>query len=233
MTRLMLVLALSGLTAAPQSTGPRAPGPPLRIDLVATDEHDRPVTDLAANDLDVRIENYRVPVDSLTAAAESGSERGRLIVLVFDDLAVPLALTPRLRDAAHRFVAKMQPGERMAIVSLNGDRMEATAERARLNQRIDAYTVKAAPVQRFEDVGAHVLETMAALSQQMAEDSPGRKTIVGLGASWLFDTPIPAAGGQPRPAAAVDRRDARDGLRQRGALRHRSRRHRHLAVRRL
>ena len=86
----------------------------------------------------------------------------------------------------------MEPGERMAIVSLNGDQMDATADRARLNQRIDAYTVKAAPVMRFDDVGAHVLETMTALARQMAEESPGRKTVVGLGAGWLFDTPIPA-----------------------------------------
>ena len=86
------------------------------------------MTDLSPKDLDIRIENYHVPVGSLTAAADAGSERGRLIVLVLDDLAVPLDLTPRVREAAHRFVARMEPGERMAIVSLNGDRMEATAD---------------------------------------------------------------------------------------------------------
>ena len=32
--------------------------------------------------------------------------------------------------------------------------------------------------------------TLTALARQMAEESPGRKTIVGLGAGWLFDTPI-------------------------------------------
>jgi len=195
MTRLMLALAVFGLTATPQSPDIRAAGPPLRIDLVAFDDHDKPVTDLSPKDLDIRIENYHVPVGSLTFAADAGSERGRLIVLVLDDLAVPLDLTPRVRDAAHRFVARMEPGERMAIVSLNGDHMEATADKARLNQRIDAYNVKAAPVQRFDDVGAHVLETMTDLARQMAEDSPGRKTVVGLGASWLFDTPIPPATG--------------------------------------
>ena len=195
MTRLMLALATAGLIAAPQAPDSRAPGPLLRIDLVAVDNHDKPVTDLSPKDLDVRIENYHVPVDSLTAAADAGSERGRLVVLVLDDLAVPLELTPRVRDAAHRFVSRMEPGERMAIVSLNGDRMEATADKARLNQRIDAYTVKAAPVLRFEDVGAHVFETMTELARQMAEDSPGRKTVVGLGAGWLFDTPIPAPAG--------------------------------------
>ena len=40
-----------------------------------------------------------------------------------------------------------------------------------------------------------MLETMTDLARQMAEDSPGRKTIVGLGAGWLFDTPIPPATG--------------------------------------
>ena len=195
MTRLMLALAVLGSLASPQSPAPQAPGPLLRIDLVALDDHEKLVTDLSPKDLDIRIENYHVPVGSLTAAVDAGSERGRLIVLVLDDLAVPLDLTPRVREAAHRFVARMEAGERMAIVSLNGDRMEATADHARLNQRIDAYTVKAAPVQRFDDVGAHVFETMTDLARQMAEDSPGRKTVVGLGAGWLFDTPVPPATG--------------------------------------
>ena len=191
----MLALAVLGSLASPQSPAPQAPGPLLRIDLVALDDHEKLVTDLSPKDLDIRIENYHVPVGSLTAAVDAGSERGRLIVLVLDDLAVPLDLTPRVREAAHRFVARMEAGERMAIVSLNGDRMEATADHARLNQRIDAYTVKAAPVQRFDDVGAHVFETMTDLARQMAEDSPGRKTVVGLGAGWLFDTPVPPATG--------------------------------------
>ena len=118
----------------------------------------------------------------------------------------------------------------MAIVSLNGDRMEATADRARLNQRIDAYTVKAAPVLRFDDVGAHVLETMTELARQMAEDSPGRKTVVGLGAGLAVRHADSVADRRPRPAARVDRGDARDGLRQRRALRDRSGRHRDVAV---
>ena len=44
---------------------------------------------------------------------------------------------------------------------------------------------------RLEDAGVHVLNTVTALSRQLAEASGGRKAIVAIGAGWLFDTPIP------------------------------------------
>ena len=62
---------------------------------------------------------------------------------------------------------------------------------ARLLRSIDEVgLLQAAGVQRLEDVGAHVLRTVAALSRQIVE-RPGRKAIVGIGVAALFDTPIP------------------------------------------
>ena len=78
--------------------------------------------------------------------------------------------------------------DRIAIVSLNGDAMESTDDRSRLLSRIDAYTVRASAFQRQDLLGEHVLETVAGLSRQLAEDPAGRKIIVGLGPAWLFDT---------------------------------------------
>ena len=51
--------------------------------------------------------------------------------------------------------------------------------------------LQAAGVQRVDDVGAHVLQTVAVLSHQLLERPGGRKTIVGIGPARLFDTPIP------------------------------------------
>jgi hypothetical protein len=82
----------------------------------------------------------------------------------------------------------------MAVVALNSDAMESTGDRARLLRSIDAIgLLQATGVQRLEDVGAHVLTTVAALSRQIVE-RPGRKAIVGIGVAALFDTPIPPPG---------------------------------------
>jgi VWFA-related protein len=193
MTRLVLALAIVGVAAADQQSpaGRREAGRRLRIDAVAVDGHGNPVTDLRPEDLEVRIEQYRVPIESLTLVTPESNRGGRLIVLLLDDMLVPLNLTPRVREAARGFVTRMAPGDRIAVVSLNGDSMEATDERARLLQRIAAYTVKAPQYARLDVAGQHLLETVAALSRQLAEDDAGRKVIVGIGAGWLFDTPIP------------------------------------------
>jgi VWFA-related protein len=202
--RVVLALAIGSMAAAdPQSPGEkRAPGPLLQIDAVALDANDNPVTDLGRADLEIWIEHYRVPIENLTLVTPDGGDRGgRVIVLLLDDVALPLALMPRVREAARRFVNRMSPGDRMAIVSLNGDEMKSTDDRARLLRSIDAYSVKAVSFQRPDLAGEHILKTVAALSRQLAEESTGRKTIVGIGAGWLFDTPIPppTAGRDLRP----------------------------------
>ena len=193
MTRLVLALAIVAMgTADRQSPAARREtGQRLQIDVVALDGRDNLVTDLRPEDLEVRIEQYRVPIESLTLVTPDSQRGGRLIVLLLDDMLVPLNLTPRVREAARRFVTRMAPGDRIAVVSLNGDSMEATDERARLLQRIDAYTVRAGQYSRLDVAGQHLLETVAELSRQLAEDGAGRKVIVGIGAGWLFDTPIP------------------------------------------
>jgi VWFA-related protein len=195
MTRLLVVLTLSGIgtLADAQAQGPpgaRAPGPVVRISAVALDRDDRLVTDLQARDLEVWIGGYRVPIETVTPVTSS-DDRGRQIVLLLDDTTLAPIQGPRVREIARRFVNRMAPGDQMAIVALNGDTMESTGDRSRLLRSIDAANLMpAAGVQRVEDVGAHVLETIASLSRQFVEGS-GRRTIVAIGAAWLFDRPVP------------------------------------------
>jgi VWFA-related protein len=193
MTRFLIALAAAGVAAGSAQTPPdKAPGPLLRIDAVAVDSRGNAVTDLKLQDLEVWISGYRVPIETLTAVTPAGSDRaGRIVVLLLDDIVVPLPLSPRVREIARRFVDRMSPGDRMAIVALNGSAMEITADRSRLLRSIDEYNVRAVGYTRLDQAGEHVLETVTALSRQLAEEPAGRKAIVGIGAAWLFDTPIP------------------------------------------
>jgi VWFA-related protein len=191
MTRLLLALAIGGLASGSWQARPET-APTLRLDVVAVDGNGTPIDNLTAADLEISIDGYRVPIESLTAVTAANPERGgRITVLLLDDLVVPLPQTARVREVARRFVTRMAPGDRMAVVSLNGESIEITDDRSRLFKRIDDYSVRAGPVLRFDTIGEHVLETATSLSRLVAEQADGRKTIVGIGAGWLFDAPLP------------------------------------------
>jgi VWFA-related protein len=196
MTRLLILLA--SIAAAgpagprPQVAVERAPGH-LLIDAVALDRNGAPVADLTREEIEVWIGGYRVPIDTFTSVTPAGPARAeRSIVLILDDLTLAPNLIPRARDAARRFVNTMAPGDEMAIVTLNGASTESTGDRTPLVKSIDAYNVRLAGVQRIDVLGQQVLGTIASVARQLAT-APGarRKTIVAIGAAWLFDTPIP------------------------------------------
>jgi hypothetical protein len=79
--------------------------------------------------------------------------------------------------------------------------MEGTSERGPLLGAISSYNVLAFNMQRLDELGRHVLETIGTLARQLAEGPEQRKTIVGIGNGGLFDKPIPPAvvGGDLRP----------------------------------
>jgi len=195
MTRILL-LAIAVMSTVPASRAAQRvvePSPSqLVIDVVASDRNNMPVTDLRREELEVWIGGYRVPFESFSSITPGSAEDdGRMIVLILDNLTLPLPLLPRAQEAARRFVNRMSPGDRMAIVMLTGDMMEDTDDRARLLKRIDTYRVSASAPLRFDTLGEHVLRTVTSIGQQLTSGPYGRKVIVGIGASWLFDTPIP------------------------------------------
>ena len=194
MTRVLLPLVLIAATGS-LGAGPQAPvergATRLLIDAVAFDRRDAPVLDLKPEDVEVWIAHYRVPIETFALVTPANDERpGRLVVLVLDDVALPMAMVPRVRDAARRFVTRMSPGDQMAIVTLNGTAMESTSDRTRLLRAVDSYNVRAG-IMPIERAGEHVLKTLGALSRQLAEAPDQRKTIVAIGAGGLFDRPIP------------------------------------------
>jgi VWFA-related protein len=175
---------------------PQTPAPPTRsnlwLDVTALGRHDAPVTDLKPGEFEVWISGYRIPIADVVAVTPEGGE-SRTVVVILDDAAVPLALVPRVREAARLLVDKLAPGDRMAVIALNGGVMEITDDRSKLLGAIDKYTVRSFPF-RIEDAGEHVLQTVTNLAGKLAELSDRRKAIVAIGAGWLFDTPLPPPG---------------------------------------
>lgn len=204
MRRILLPLVLIA-TIGPAGAGPQTPvergSARLLIDAVAFDRNGAPVVDLKPEEMEVWIGHFRVPIETFTAVTPATDRRtGRLTVLVLDDVTLPLPLAGRAQDVARRFVNRMLPGDRMAIVTLDGSSMESTDDRTRLLRTIDAYGVRSAGLIPIDRLGEHVLTTIGALSRQMVEAGLERKTIVAIGSGWLFDRPIPppAVGLDPR-----------------------------------
>ena len=189
---IMLLLGVVALSQQPPRAT-EAPGKPadLWIDAVVLDRQGVPLLDIRPGELEVWIGSYRIPI--LEVSAVTPEARGRTVVLLLDDRAIDPASALRVKETARAFVNEMGPGDRMAIVPLHGSPTTLTDERARLLQAISSYSVQGLPF-RIEDAGAHVLQTVARLSRALAEEAPGRKALVALGAGWMFDTPLPPPG---------------------------------------
>ena len=201
MIRLLLPLVLIAL--GPMAGGPQAPSERgagrIHVDAVATDKNGLPVMDLKPDEVEVWIGHFRVPMESFTVVTPDANPSGRLTVLVLDDVTLPVQYLSRVKEAARRFVSKMLPGDRMAIVALDGSSMEVTNDPAKLLRTIDGYNARSNGLMPMDRLGQHVLAMLGQLSRQMVEAGGQRKTIVAIGSGWLFDRPIPPATGGMEP----------------------------------
>ena len=189
-------LITAAVLAAAAGAGARTQSPadtraPVRIHTAVVDRSGNPVMDLRPDEFEVWINVYQVPIQTVTVVSPA-SERGRTIALLLDDMAVDPAMGIRVKEAARQFVSRMGPGDQMAVVALNGSATKSTDDRTSLLRTIDAYHPRAIGIIPFEEVGPHVLNTITSLSRQFSEVS-GPKTIVGIGAAWLFDRPVQPA----------------------------------------
>lgn len=175
----------------------QTPAKLIELDAVAVDRQGGAVTDLKPGDIEVWLEQYRLPLESMTVLSHEDPRRRRTIVLLLDDITITPDLLPRARNVASRFIEALEPGDQMTIATLTGGGTGSTGDRARLRQALGRFGLRANAPLRPEELAAHVLTTYTAISRQVAELPGHRRTIVGIGSGWVFDTPIPhAAGGR-------------------------------------
>ena len=165
----------------------------LWIDAVFVDGKGNVVTDVRRDEIEVWIGHFLTPIeDFISVTPDNNAGRGgRYIVLLLDDITTPVDQVPRVREAARHIVSRMGPDDHVAIVTLNGSAMESTGDRGPLLHAIDGYNVRATGVIRPDDLGAHVLATIASLAEQLGKAGDERKTIIAIGRSDFFDRPIP------------------------------------------
>jgi VWFA-related protein len=205
MTRTVGVLFLLAALVVPVAGQPpaKAPGRFLDVDVVALDRNGMPIDDLRRDELEVWIGGLRIPTDTFikVSPTEDPERARRTIVLLLDDVTLSPMGVSRTREVARRFVNRLVPGESMIVMTLSGGGGKASSERSELLRAVDAYNVRASGFMRPDELSAHVLNTITSISRQVAEAPGRRKVIVAIGASWLFDTPIPP----PNAARPVDK----------------------------
>jgi hypothetical protein len=191
MTRLVILLSLT-LTGSAAMTSQTPGTRQLIIDAVVVDRDGAPVMDLRQDEFEIWVGKYRVPIETFVPVTASSADRAaQVMVLILDDFALPQQVIPRGRDVARRLVSRLPLDDGMAIVTLNGDRMDSTSDRARLLDRINAWNNRATGLFTPDDLGIQVFETITGIARSLAEAPGGRKTIIGVGAAWVFDRPIP------------------------------------------
>jgi hypothetical protein len=190
----MLLFCIALFSAAPAAVqdppAPSSSGRLLEIHAVAVDGRGNPVADLRPQDVEVWIAGVRVPLESLGVPAARTEGRGRLIVLMLDDITLDPTMVARAREAANRFVEKMAPGDRMGVAMLNSGGLEITSSAAQARSLIDRFrqSIGALPVDRL---GEDFLNRLAAAARAVVEAPEPRKIVVGIGSAWLLNTPVP------------------------------------------
>ena len=185
----LVVVASSGALALQD---PPAPSRLLHIQASAVDGKGNPVTDLKPSEFEVWIAGYRVPIETVTVVTPSTPDRGRLIVLLLDDITLQPIMVARAREVARRFVDGMQPDDRIGVLMLNSGGMQLTSEPARLRQQIDSFR-QSLGVIPVDQLGYQLLTRVAAAARSIVEAPESKKTIVAIGSGWLLDTPVPPA----------------------------------------
>lgn len=188
----VLAAVVGTVAAAAQQTTADPPRASVLIDAVALDKAGLPVLDLKPQDLEVWIGHFRTPVDSLELVTSERERGGRLVVLLMDDITPAPSMIGRAQEVGRRFVARLLPGDQMAVVMLSNPSIESTDDPAKLRRAVERYSVRATSIMRTDELGRHVLKTMTMIASALTEAGEGRKVIVGIGSGWLFDRPIPS-----------------------------------------
>jgi VWFA-related protein len=198
------ILAAVTLTAMVLSVGVFAQKKPMpsssdlvELDVVALDRDERPVMDLRQDEFQVKEDGKAVDVKTFSAVTALGSTRaddGRSVVLLMDDIGVPMTGTSPMRQIAQIMLSPAGSGDEISVVRLSSRSDEAFGDFATARARIDDYHGGAVPFSR-RDTPETVLRTIAKISKQLEPLEHRRKIILCLGLRVVCDIEEPASGG--------------------------------------
>jgi VWFA-related protein len=200
MTRGIAAVFVLTLAAARSAQRPQ-PAPPsndlVELDVVALDRDNRPVTDLRQDEFRVKDEGRVVDLKTFSRVTALGSTQpddGRVVVLLMDDIGVPVSGTSPMQQIAPVVLSPLGQGDEVSVVRLSSRSDEAFGDVNTARERIGGYRGGAQPFS-YRDTPETVLKAIAKIARQLESIDHRRKVILCLGLPSVCDVSEPALGG--------------------------------------
>lgn len=166
------------------------------VPVVVLDKAGQVVRNLTAEDFSVSEDGmaadvqFFVPPDARGEGAD-----GRLLVLVLDNVNVPPELAWRVKALAGKFVDRMVAGDTLSVIVLKGGHARTSRSQAELRAAIRRYapSMGAAEAMLDQHRATLGLQAIADLTQQLADATHRRKSLVFIGDTGMFDPREPSA----------------------------------------
>jgi len=194
-------LSAAFMAAAVAAAGQRPPAPAaadlVELDVVVLDRNDQPITDLRREDFTIKEDGRLVDVKTFAVVTALGStepDDGRVVVLLMDDIGVPVAGTSPMQQIAPIVLSPIGDGDEISVVRLASRSDEAFGDVRTARDRIDGYRGGAVPFSR-RDTAETVLKAIAKIARQLESIDHRRKVILCLGLQSVCDVGEPSLGG--------------------------------------
>jgi len=196
-------IALWGLFGGAQQPQPfTAASDLIVVPAVVLDKKGALVPGLTQADFQIFEDGKAVPIATFVAPAPdaAGTEDGRFLVMVLDNLSTRPEFAFRVKDIAKKFADRMGPADVATVIMLNGGQSSSTNGPGAARAAIDRFRPAMGEMPMTPgQAAAHGLRMLGALTQQMARSSHPRKVMVFIGKPSMFS---------PREAAAFADRGA-------------------------
>jgi VWFA-related protein len=178
-----------------------APAPPandlVELDVVALDRDDRAVTDLRQEEFRIKEDGRAVDLKTfaqVTALGSTQPDDGRVVVLLMDDIGVPITGTSAMQQIAPVVLSPLGQGDEISVVRLSSRVDEAFGDVRSARDRIDGARGGVQPFSS-RDTPETVLKAIAKIARQLESIDHRRKVILCLGLPFVCDVSEPALGG--------------------------------------
>jgi VWFA-related protein len=196
--RLLFALALSGcLTVAATAVAQRGPASSsadlVELDIVALDRGDKPVSDLRQDEFQIKDDGRAVEIktfDTVSASGVGRRDQGRSVVLLLDDIGIPVTGTFPMRGIAQMMLLPARPADDVSVVRLSNASDEAFGDSQTALARIEGYHGGAVPFAR-RDSPETALKAIAKVSRTMDITEHRRKVIICVGVSAVCNVEEP------------------------------------------
>jgi VWFA-related protein len=187
------VLGLAASVAAHRQKPSPASADLVEVDVVVLDRDDHPITDLRQDEFRIKEDGHAVDVKTFAAIKALGTtepDDARSVVLLMDDIGVPITGTAPMQQIAPVMLSPIGRGDDVSVVRLSSRTDEPFGDLRTARDRIDGYRGGVQPFS-FRDTPDTVLKMVARIARQLEPIDHRRKVILCLGLPAVCDVPEP------------------------------------------